>query len=165
MTTDQSSAPTLDWTHMLEALSALRHGEFAPRLPPQPAGTPEAAVVNAYHDLVLHLNHLTAELTRVVREVGIDSRLGCQAEVAELDGRWRELHDEVNQMAALLTLQIRQLWTTTNALAKGAAVAPLPQDARGEMRGVQVAVNQLVERLQAARPSSSVEPRSSEQAP
>jgi len=62
-------------------------------------------------------------------------------------------------------LQIRQLWITTNALAKGAAVAPLPQDARGEMRGVQVAVNQLGERLQAARPSSSVEPQSSEPAP
>ena len=160
-----TTAPTLNWTHLLEALTALRHGEFAPRLPSQPAGTPEAAVVEVYHDLVLHLNHLTAELTRVVREVGIDSRLGCQAEVPELDGRWRELHDEVNQMAALLTWQIRMLATTTNALAKGTAIAPLPQDARGEMRGVQVAVNQLVERQQAATTSSSVEPRSSEQAP
>ena len=158
-------APTLNWTHLLEALTALRHGEFAPRLPPQPAGTPEAAVVKAYHDLVLHLNRLTAELTRVIREVGVDSRLGCQAEVPELDGRWRELHDEVNQMAALLTLQIRQLGATTNALAKGAAVVPLPQDARGEMRGVQVAVNQLVERQQAATTSSSMEPGPSEDAP
>src|SRR5262245_41657756 len=148
------SAPTLDWTHILEALIALRQGDFAPRLPPQPAGTPEAAVVEAYHDLVLHLNSLTAELTRVVREVGIDSRLGCQAEVPGLDGRWRELHDEVNQMAALLTLQIRLLGRTTSALAKGAAVAPLPQDARGEMRGVQIAVNELVGRL---HPSTTVE--------
>src|SRR5215216_1121369 len=147
MTTGLSTAPTLDWTDMLEALTALHHGDFAPRLPPQPVGTPEAAVVKAYHDLVLHLNRLTAELTRVIREVGVDSRLGCQAEVPELDGRWHELHDEVNQMAALLTLQIRQLGATTHALARGAAVVPLPQDARGEMRGVQVAVNQLVERL------------------
>ena len=158
-------APTLNLTHLLEALTALRHGEFAPRLPPQPAGTPEAAVVEAYHDLVLHLNRLTAELTRVVREVGIDSRLGCQAEVPELDGRWRELHDEVNQMAALLTMQIRMLGTTTNALAQGTASALLPPDARGEMRGLQVAVNKLVERQQATTTSSSVEPRSSEQAP
>ena len=100
-----------------------------------------------------------------LRGVGIDSRLGCQAEVPELDGRWRELHDEVNQMAALLTMQIRMLGTTTNALAQGTARAPLPPDARGEMRGLQVAVNKLVERQQATTTSSSVEPRSSEQAP
>lgn len=148
------SAPTLEWADMLEALTALRQGDFAPRLPPQPAGTVEATVVEAYQDLVLHLNRLTAELTRVVREVGLDSRLGCQAEVAGLDGRWRELHDEVNQMAALLTLQIRLLGRTTSALAKGTAVAPLQQDARGEMRSVQIAVNELVERL---HPSTVVE--------
>jgi HAMP domain-containing protein len=158
MTIAHSSAPTLDWTHMLEALTALHHGDFTPRLPPQPAGTPEAAVVEAYHSLVLHLNLMTAELTRVVRELGVDSRLGCQAEVAGLDGRWGELQDDVNQLAALLTGQIRLLGRTTSALAKGMAVAPLPQDARGEMRGVQVAVNQLVERLQAATPSTTVEP-------
>jgi len=148
MTTNQVTESTLDWTHMLEALTALKHRDFAPRLPPQPAGTPEAAVVDAYHALVLHINRMTAELTRVVRELGLDSRLGCQAEIPELDGRWRELTDEVNQMAFLLTLQIRQLAATTTALANGAGGVPLPQDARGEMRGVQVAVNQLVERLQ-----------------
>jgi hypothetical protein len=137
-------APTLDWTHMLEALQALQQGEFAPRLPPQPAGTPEAAVVAAYHDLALHLNRMTAELTRVVRELGIDSRLGCQAESTGLEGRWRDLYDEVNQLAWVLTGHIRQLASTTTALAKGTAVSPLPLDARGEMRGVQVAVNQLV---------------------
>jgi HAMP domain len=155
MTTNHVTEATLEWTHMLEALTALKHGDFAPRLPPQPAGTPESAVVDAYYQLVLHLNRMTAELTRVVREVGLDSRLGCQAEVPDLDGRWRELSDEVNQMAALLTGQIRQLATTTTALAKGAQVAPLPQDARGEMRGVQVAVNQLVERLQPVTASTT----------
>jgi osomolarity two-component system sensor histidine kinase NIK1 len=153
MTTIHTTAPTLDWADMLEALTALRHGDFAPRLPPQPVGTPQAAVVEAYHNLVLHLNELTGELTRVVREVGIDSRLGCQAEVAELDGRWRELCDETNQMAALLTWQIRTLGTATNALAKGVAAEQILQDARGEMRSVQVAVNQLVEQ-QVTRPSS-----------
>ena len=148
MTTNQVTGSTLDWTHMLQALTALKHGDFAPRLPPQPVGTVEAAVVDAYHALVLQLNRMTVELTRVAREVGLDSRLGCQAEIPDLDGRWRELTDEVNQMAFLLTLQIRQLATTTTALANGAQVAPLQQDAHGEMRGVQVAVNQLVQRLQ-----------------
>jgi hypothetical protein len=155
MMADHTAAPTLDWADMLEALTALRRGEFAPLLPTQPAGTPQAAVVEAYRELALHLNRLTGELTRVVREVGVDSRLGCQAEVPELEGRWRELHDEVNQMAALLTLQIRTLSTTTSALARGAAAPALMQDARGEMRSVQVAVNQLAERLQAAPASGA----------
>jgi hypothetical protein len=140
---------------MLEALRALQHGDFAPRLPSQPLGTPEAAVVEAYHQLVRQLNHMTAELTRVVRELGIDSRLGCQADVPDLDGRWRDLSDEVNQMAALLTEQIRHLGTTTTALAKGVPVSPLPQTARGEMRGVQTAVNLLVERLQPTPPTTN----------
>lgn len=143
-----SSATALNWIDMLEALTALRRGDFTQELPPQPAGTPEAAVVQAYHELAQQLDTLTTELRRVVREIGVDSHLGCQAEVPELDGRWRELHDDVNQMAEVLTLQIRQLGKTTQALATGAAAPPLPQNARGEMQGVQVSVNQLVERIQ-----------------
>lgn len=150
MTTDELPSPRLDWKHMLDALTALEQGDFSPRLPAQPAGTPEAAVVDAYYRLLQQLNRMTAEFTRVVREVGVDSRLGCQSEVAGLEGRWGELQEEINQMALLLTMQIRQLATTTSALATGGTVPLHPQQARGEMRGLQGSVHQLAERLQSS---------------
>jgi osomolarity two-component system sensor histidine kinase NIK1 len=149
-----ASQTTLTWADMLEAITALQDGDFAPQLPSQPPGTAEAAVVEAFNTLVLRLNVLTAELTRVIREVGIDSRMGGQAEQTALDGRWRELTNEVNTMSELLTIQLRQLATTTKALAKGSKGAPLTL-ANGEMRGVQVAVNKLVEQHDSTVPTSA----------
>lgn len=136
---------TLDWNQMLVGLNALRRGDFAFHLPPQPPGSQAAAVVSAYNALVLQLIKITAELTRVVREVGHDSRLGCQSEVPQLDGRWRDLQEDVNEMAAILTVQVRQLGQTTAALAAGAPAPRLPANGRGEMRGIQEALNQLVD--------------------
>ena len=60
--------------------------------------------VNAMVD---QLSSFAAEVTRVAREVGTDGILGGQAEVEDVSGTWRDLTENVNQLAGNLTTQVR----------------------------------------------------------
>ncbi|KAG2139179.1 uncharacterized protein EDB93DRAFT_1163732 [Suillus bovinus] len=59
------------------------------------------------------------EVTRVAREVGTEGRLGGQARVTNVGGTWKGLTDNVNVMAANLTLQVRTIAVATTAVARG----------------------------------------------
>src|SRR3989454_1304648 len=59
--------------------------------------------------MVDQLNAFSGEVTRVAREVGIDGKLGGQANVPGAAGLWRDLTNNVNQLAANLTTQVRAI--------------------------------------------------------
>src|SRR5205807_7623563 len=59
--------------------------------------------------MVDQLNAFSGEVTRVAREVGIDGKLGGQANVPGAAGLWRDLTNNVNQLAANLTTQVRDI--------------------------------------------------------
>ena len=134
---------SLNWNHIITGLKAIQQGDFAPHLPPQPPGSLAAVVVDTYNALVAHLTIVTAELTQLMREVGYDSRLGGLAQAPNIEGRWRDLQDDINQMATILTVQIRTIANTTRALAQGVEAPPLVLDGRGEIVGIQEAINQI----------------------
>ena len=48
-------------------------------------------------------------MTTVAREVGIEGKLGGQAKVPGAVGTWRQLTDNVNQLAGNLTTQVRAI--------------------------------------------------------
>ena len=75
--------------------------------------------------MVDQLNAFAAEVTRVAREVGVEGRLGGQAEVEGVRGVWKELTDNVNLMASNLTNQVRDIAEVTTAVATR---RPDPQD-------------------------------------
>src|SRR5207245_3886120 len=56
--------------------------------------------------LVDQLNAFASEVSRVAREVGTDGKLGGQAQVPGVAGVWKDLTDNVNQLAANLTGQV-----------------------------------------------------------
>src|SRR5207249_944117 len=58
-----------------------------------------------------------SEVTRVVREVGTEGRLGGQADVKDVAGTWKDLTDSVNSMAGNLTAQVRNIAEVTTAVA------------------------------------------------
>src|SRR5574337_812601 len=74
---------------------------------------------NTVNTMVDQLNGFASEVTRVAREVGTEGRLGGQAQVAGVAGTWKDLTDSVNQMAANLTAQVRNIAEVTMALANG----------------------------------------------
>src|SRR5687767_4643791 len=56
--------------------------------------------------MVEQLRLFAREVTRVAREVGTEGKLGGQAEVPGVAGTWKDLTDNVNQMATNLTDQV-----------------------------------------------------------
>src|SRR5205807_2717084 len=64
---------------------------------------------NTINGMVDQLNAFASEVTRVAREVGNEGRLGGQAYVLGASGTWRDLTDNVNQLAANLTTQVRNI--------------------------------------------------------
>src|SRR5207249_7047681 len=74
---------------------------------------------NTINGMVDQLNAFASEVTRVAREVGTEGRLGGQAYVVGASGTWRDLTDNVNQLAANLTTQVRNIADVTSAVQKG----------------------------------------------
>src|SRR5205823_2634124 len=69
--------------------------------------------------LVDQLNAFSGEVTRVAREVGTDGKLRCTTHFRAAAGTWKDLTDNVNQLAANLTGQVRNIAEVTTAVAKG----------------------------------------------
>lgn len=65
--------------------------------------------------MILRLDHFGTEVGRVAREVGIEGRLGGQAEVQDVEGLWKEITSNVNDMANNLTAQVRAFAEITTA--------------------------------------------------
>src|SRR5207253_964135 len=82
-----------------------------------------------------------AEVTRVAKEVGTEGRLGGQAEVKGVSGTWRELTNNVNQLADNLTNQVRNIADVTTAVAKGDLSRKITVDARGEILELKNTIN------------------------
>ena len=59
------------------------------------------------------------QVTNVAREVGVEGKLGGQARVPGAAGTWRDLTDNVNQLAANLTTQVRAIADVATAVTKG----------------------------------------------
>src|SRR6266542_3659337 len=101
-------------------------------------------VVNTMVD---QLSSFADEVTRVAREVGTEGKLGGQARVSGVSGRWRDLTESVNQLAGNLTDQVRNIAQVTTAVARGDLTQTITVDARGEILALKNTVNTMVDQL------------------
>src|SRR4029078_2557777 len=74
---------------------------------------------NTINSMVDQLRTFAAEVTRVAKEVGVEGKLGGQAEVKGVSGNWKDLTDNVNLLAGNLTSQVRNIALVTTAVANG----------------------------------------------
>ena len=77
-----------------------------------------AELAETINSLTDTLRVFADEVTRVAREVGTEGRLGGQAEVPNVAGTWKDLTEAVNQLAANLTDQVRNIAQVTTAVAQ-----------------------------------------------
>nr|WP_240157830.1 HAMP domain-containing protein [Pseudonocardia broussonetiae] len=98
--------------------------------------------------MVDQLSSFADEVTRVAREVGIEGKLGGQAEVEDVAGTWRDLTENVNELASNLTGQVRNIAQVTTAVARGDLSQKITVDARGEILELKSTVNTMVDQLQ-----------------
>src|SRR5205085_6553566 len=104
---------------------------------------------NTINTMVDQLSSFAAEVTRVAREVGTEGRLGGQAEVEDVSGTWRDLTENVNQMADNLTNQVRNIAEVTTAVAQGDLSKKITVDVKGEVLEVKDTINTMVDQLPA----------------
>ncbi|MBU3949005.1 MAG: HAMP domain-containing protein [Proteobacteria bacterium] len=97
--------------------------------------------------MVDQLSTFAGEVTRVAREVGIEGKLGGQAEVKGVGGTWKELTDNVNMMAANLTSQVRNIAVVTTAVANGELSQKITVEASGEILQLKNTINGMVDNL------------------
>ena len=97
--------------------------------------------------MVDQLSAFADEVSRVAREVGIEGKLGGQAEVRGVAGTWRDLTDNVNELAGNLTGQVRNIAQVTTAVARGDLSQKITVDARGEILELKDTVNTMVDQL------------------
>src|SRR5437763_10246145 len=87
------------------------------------------------------------QVTTVAREVGVDGKLGGQAKVPGASGTWRDLTDNVNQLAANLTTQVRAIAEVATAVTKGDLTRSVAVDAQGEVAALKDNINQMISNL------------------
>ncbi|MBY0253058.1 MAG: HAMP domain-containing protein, partial [Methylobacterium organophilum] len=97
--------------------------------------------------MVDQLNSFASEVVRVAREVGIEGKLGGQAQVRGVGGTWKDLTDNVNMMAANLTGQVRNIADVTTAVANGDLSKKITVDVKGEILELKSTINTMVDQL------------------
>ncbi|HEX4423223.1 MAG TPA: HAMP domain-containing protein [Kofleriaceae bacterium] len=102
---------------------------------------------NVINTMVDTLSAFADEVTRVAREVGVEGKLGGQAAVRGVAGTWKELTDNVNQMASNLTNQVRDIAEVTTAVAKGDLTRKITVEVRGELLQLKNTINTMVDQL------------------
>ena len=106
-----------------------------------------AELADTINTMVDQLSSFADEVTRVAREVGVEGRLGGQAEVPGVSGVWRGLTDNVNLMVRNLTDQVRNTADVTTAVAKGDLSQKIDVEAVGEFLALKGTINTMVDQL------------------
>ncbi|HET8937640.1 MAG TPA: HAMP domain-containing protein [Polyangiales bacterium] len=104
---------------------------------------------NVINTMVDQLSAFAEQVTRVARDVGVEGKLGGQAEVRGVLGVWKELTDNVNLMASNLTGQVRDIATVTTAVANGDLTRKITVDVKGELLELKRTINTMVDQLNA----------------
>ncbi|MDI2125037.1 response regulator [Yinghuangia seranimata] len=99
---------------------------------------------NTINTMVDQLLSFAAEVTRVAREVGSEGRLGGQAEVEGVEGTWKRLTENVNELAGNLTRQVRAIAEVASAVAEGDLTRSITVDASGEVAELKDNINAMV---------------------
>ncbi len=104
-------------------------------------------LTSTINTMVQQLRSFADEVTRVAREVGTEGILGGQARVEGVSGTWKQLTENVNQLAANLTTQVRAIAQVSTAVTQGDLTRTITVDARGEVAELSDNINQMIENL------------------
>jgi HAMP domain-containing protein/signal transduction histidine kinase/CheY-like chemotaxis protein len=93
------------------------------------------------------LSAFADQVTTVAREVGVEGKLGGQASVPGAAGTWKDLVDNVNQLAARLTTQVRAIAEVATAVTKGDLTRSITVEALGEVAALKDNINEMIRNL------------------
>ncbi len=102
---------------------------------------------NTVNAMVDQLKTFAGEVTRVAREVGVEGKLGGQAQSKEVGGVWADLTVNVNQLAANLTNQVRAISEVASAVTEGDLTRQVSVEASGEVAVLKDKLNEMIRNL------------------
>jgi HAMP domain-containing protein/signal transduction histidine kinase/CheY-like chemotaxis protein len=106
-----------------------------------------AALAETINSMTDTLRTFADQVTTTAREVGIEGKLGGQAKVPGAAGTWKDLTDNVNQLAGNLTTQIRAIAEVSTAVTKGDLTQLIRVEAQGEVAALKDNINQMIGNL------------------
>ena len=106
-----------------------------------------AALAETINNMTNTLATFADQVTTVAREVGVEGRLGGQANVPGAAGTWKDLTGNVNLLAANLTTQVRAIAEVATAVTKGDLTRSIQVEARGEVAELKDNINTMIDNL------------------
>ena len=106
-------------------------------------------LTDTINEMIDTLAIFAEQVTTVAREVGVDGKLGGQASVPGASGTWKNLTENVNQLAENLTTQVRAISEVASAVTKGDLTRTINVEAKGEVEALKDTINQMIANLKA----------------
>ncbi|MGI6852199.1 HAMP domain-containing protein [Mesorhizobium sp. 1B3] len=129
-----------------EVVTAVAQGNLRRKLTVDAKGE-IASLADTINGMIDTLAIFADQVTNVAREVGIEGKLGGQARVPGAAGLWRDLTDNVNQLAANLTTQVRAIAEVSTAVTKGDLTRSISVEASGEVAALKDNINEMIRNL------------------
>jgi HAMP domain-containing protein/signal transduction histidine kinase/CheY-like chemotaxis protein len=106
-----------------------------------------AELADTINSMIDTLATFADQVTTVAREVGVEGQLGGQAKVPGASGTWKGLTENVNQLAANLTGQVRAIAEVATAVTKGDLTRSITVEAQGEVAVLKDTINEMISNL------------------
>jgi HAMP domain-containing protein/CheY-like chemotaxis protein/signal transduction histidine kinase len=131
---------------IVKVVTAVADGDLQQNLTVKSKGE-VAALADTINNMTRTLATFADQVTSVAREVGVEGRLGGQANVPGAAGTWKDLTGNVNLLAANLTTQVRAIAEVATAVTKGDLTRVVQVDARGEVAELKDNINTMIDNL------------------
>ena len=131
---------------IVKVVTAVANGDLKQNLTVKSKGE-VAALADTINNMTETLATFADQVTSVAREVGVEGRLGGQANVPGAAGTWKDLTGNVNLLAANLTSQVRAIAEVATAVTKGDLTRSIQVDARGEVAELKDNINTMIGNL------------------
>ena len=131
---------------IVKVVTAVANGVLTQKLTVNAKGE-VAALAETINNMTDTLATFADQVTTVAREVGVEGRLGGQANVPGASGTWKDLVDNVNLLADNLTNQVRAIADVATAVTKGDLTRSIQVEARGEVAELKDNINTMINNL------------------
>jgi len=131
---------------IVKVVTAVANGDLDQKLTVNAKGE-VAALAETINNMTGTLATFADQVTTVAREVGVEGRLGGQANVPGASGTWKDLTGNVNLLAANLTNQVRAIAEVATAVTQGDLTRSIQVEASGEVAELSDNINTMIDNL------------------
>ncbi|MGQ0751644.1 MAG: HAMP domain-containing protein, partial [Betaproteobacteria bacterium] len=129
-----------------KVVTAVADGDLKQKLTVEAKGE-IAALAETINAMTDTLATFSDQVTTVAREVGVEGKLGGQAKVPGASGTWKGLTENVNELAANLTTQVRAIAEVATAVTQGDLTRSIAVDTQGEVAALKDTINEMIRNL------------------